>query len=75
MPMIMDHDDLDDLFGDSAPLSLPSASPIRGLPQRVDELRLSGCTQYVVFFYELVCKVLRRNIGRLHGPESGALRI
>ena len=44
MPMIMD--DLDDLFTD--PLSLPPGlPPPPGLQERLDELRLSGCCQYV----------------------------
>lgn len=45
MPFIMDQD-LDDLFGEGPPLQLPEPIP-RGLPQRVDELSLSGCRQYV----------------------------
>lgn len=45
MPLIMD-DDLDDLFGEAAPLQLPEALP-KGLFQRVDELSLGGCSQYV----------------------------
>ena len=44
MPMIMEHD-LDELFGD-APLELPGHLP-KGLLQRIDDLRLSGCRQYV----------------------------
>ena len=42
---IMD-DGLDDLFGDGAPLQLPEPLP-KGLLQRIDELYLSGCSQYV----------------------------
>ncbi len=45
MPLIMD-DDLDDLFGEAAPLQLPDSVP-KGLFQRVDELSLGGCSQYV----------------------------
>ncbi|KAL9116271.1 MAG: hypothetical protein Q9187_007206, partial [Circinaria calcarea] len=48
MPMIMDQD-LDDLFGESAALSLPPSPPIRGLRQRVDELRTNGCSQKVAW--------------------------
>ena len=44
MPMIMEHD-LDDLFVD-APLPISRPLP-KGLLQRVDDLRLSGCCQYV----------------------------
>ena len=44
MPMIMDHD-LDDLFGESS-IHIPHALP-KGLLQRVDDLRMSGCRQYV----------------------------
>ncbi len=45
MPLIMD-DGLDDLFGDPPRLELPDTLP-KGLPQRVDEVSLSGCSQYV----------------------------
>lgn len=52
MPMIMeDSIDVDDLFGDPTSLELGlegTASTIKGLPQRLDELRLSGCSQYVI---------------------------
>ena len=44
--LVMD-DGLDDLFGDGAPLQLPEPLP-KGLLQRIDELYLSGCCQYVV---------------------------
>lgn len=46
------EDDLDDLFGDvgdvgdGTSLHLPEPLP-KGLLQRVDELALSGCCQYV----------------------------
>jgi mediator of RNA polymerase II transcription subunit 16 len=45
----MDDDmDIDDLFGEGATLSLPSrAPPSKELTQRIDELRRSGCCQYV----------------------------
>ncbi|OJD18828.1 hypothetical protein AJ78_01160 [Emergomyces pasteurianus Ep9510] len=53
MPMIMeDSIDVDDLFGDptSLELGLEGAAPtIKGLPQRLDELRLSGCSQKVAW--------------------------
>lgn len=52
--MMMDEPiDVDDLFGDptSLELSLASTVPaVRGLPQRLDELRLSGCCRYVSAF-------------------------
>ena len=49
MPLMMDTDmDIDDLFGDGAALSLPShPPPSKELLQRIDELRGSGCCQYV----------------------------
>lgn len=47
MPMIMDED-LDDLFGDGAPLEIPSVPHLQGLSQKVDETRLTGCCQYVI---------------------------
>lgn len=45
MPLIMD-DGLDDLFGDVPALEIPEPLP-SGLPQRVDEMSLNGCCQYV----------------------------
>ncbi|PGH02542.1 hypothetical protein GX51_04568 [Blastomyces parvus] len=53
MPMIMeDSIDVDDLFGDptSLELGLEGAAPtIKGLPQRLDELRLSRCSQKIAW--------------------------
>ena len=55
-PMGMDDLQVDDLFGDDAGLSLmdgqslPSRPPTKELRQRVDELRESGCCQYVSNF-------------------------
>ena len=46
MPLIMD-DGLDELFGDD-PLQLADPEP-KGLGERIDELLLSGCCQYVNF--------------------------
>lgn len=46
MPLVMD-DGLDDLFGEAAPLQLPEPLS-KGLLQRIDELSLGGCCQYVV---------------------------
>lgn len=53
--MMMDNDiDMDDLFGDgrdggvfgdAAPLSLPSPPTSKALLRRLDETRLSGCCQ------------------------------
>lgn len=51
--LIMENDDLDDLFGDvgdvgdGPSLHIPEPLP-KGLLQRVDELALSGCCQYVM---------------------------
>ncbi len=46
MPLIMDDRlDIDDLFGDAAALQLPPTPPAKGLLQRVEESRLSGCCQ------------------------------
>ena len=46
MPLIMDDGlDMDDLFGDAPPLQLSPTPPAKGLLQRVDESRLSGCCQ------------------------------
>lgn len=48
MPMMMDDelDELDELFGDAPPLQIPSPLS-KELLQCVDDLRLSGCCQYV----------------------------
>lgn len=50
--MMMDESlDVDDLFGDPASLDLgltsSTPSTVKGLSQRLDELRLFGCCQYV----------------------------
>lgn len=51
MPLIMeDGINVDDLFGESASLELglpPNTPPAKGLAQRLDEMRLVGCCQYV----------------------------
>ncbi|KAI0432615.1 RNA polymerase II mediator complex subunit Sin4 [Xylaria sp. FL1042] len=44
-PMQVDLNGVDDLFGDTDPLSLPSRPPSRRLRRRVDELRGRGCCQ------------------------------
>ncbi|KAI2769069.1 hypothetical protein DTO012A8_5909 [Penicillium roqueforti] len=43
--------DVDDLFGEpnSLELGLPTASPIKGLAQCLDEMRLSGCCQKIAW--------------------------
>lgn len=51
MPLIMEEGiDVDDLFGDpsSLELGLPAPQPTKGLAQRLDEMRLLGCCQYVI---------------------------
>ncbi|KAI1819979.1 RNA polymerase II mediator complex subunit Sin4 [Xylaria intraflava] len=52
MPLLLDGamtgihlDGVDDLFGDTDPLSLPSRPPSRRLRRRLDELRGSACCQ------------------------------
>lgn len=58
------EDDLDDLFGDVGDvgdghsLHLPEPLP-KGLLQRVDELALSGCCQYVANFQRFASESLR----------------
>lgn len=53
MPMMLDSampvglEGVDDLFGDEVPLSMPAKMQSRHLPQRLDELRIRGCCQYV----------------------------
>lgn len=50
MPLMMDHSiNVDDLFGEPASLELGlSSASTKGLVQRLDEMRLLGCCQYVV---------------------------
>lgn len=76
MPMVMDDTlDVDDLFGDpndpnSLELNLNSAAlTVRGLPQRLDELRLLGCCRYVLYLVSsgLFCPVAQC---RLPGHET-----
>ena len=51
MPLIMDDPsynmDVDDLFGDTEQVPLPTiaAPPVKGLAGRLDELSASGCCQ------------------------------
>ncbi|CAG8331554.1 unnamed protein product [Penicillium salamii] len=52
MPLIMEEGiNVDDLFGEpnSLELGLPSASPIKGLAQCLDEMRLLGCCQKIAW--------------------------
>lgn len=44
-PMQVDLNGVDDLFGDTDPLSLPPRPPSRRLRRRLDELRGRGCCQ------------------------------
>lgn len=55
-------DDLDDLFGDGATLQLPDSLP-KGLFQRVDELSLGGCSQYVAKFPLRASDCLKGGLG------------
>ena len=52
MPMVMD-DELDDLFDEQqlGEVAQLSSIPVlaKGLDQRIDELRICGCSQYVRF--------------------------
>lgn len=44
MPLIMDDGiDMDDLFGDEPIMALAQVPPAKGLVQRVEEMRLTGC--------------------------------
>ncbi|KAF2182172.1 hypothetical protein K469DRAFT_669982 [Zopfia rhizophila CBS 207.26] len=55
MPLIMDGQhynvDVDDLFGDSEQVSIPTIAqpPIKGLARRLDELHASGCCQKIAW--------------------------
>lgn len=46
--MQVDLDDVDDLFGDGAPLALPPRPISKRLRQRLDDLRQRGCCQYLL---------------------------
>jgi mediator of RNA polymerase II transcription subunit 16 len=45
MPLMMDEEMMDDLFGDGGGLSIPSRPPSKELCQRLDDLRRGGCCQ------------------------------
>ncbi|KAI0526003.1 RNA polymerase II mediator complex subunit Sin4 [Xylaria bambusicola] len=47
--MQVDLNGVDDLFGDTDPLSLPSRPPSRRLRRRLDELRCRGCCQGIAW--------------------------
>ncbi|OTB06539.1 hypothetical protein M426DRAFT_9670 [Hypoxylon sp. CI-4A] len=47
--MQVDLDDVDDLFGDGAPLTLPSRPASKRLRQRLDNLRERGCCQTIAW--------------------------
>ena len=69
--MIMEHEhDLDDLFGDAPSLHIVRPLP-KGLAQRVDDLRLGGCRQYVFRFAFRVqdLRSLKASAGELPGPS------
>jgi hypothetical protein len=71
--------DVDDLFGDPASLdlALPAPQPPKGLAQRLDEMRVLGCCQYVekFFFFYMLPRSLPtdKNAGRLPGLDWAAL--
>lgn len=73
------EDDLDDLFGDvgdvgdGPPLQLPEPLP-KGLLQRVDEIALSGCCQYVANLQHFVSGSLKCWPENWFGLEMAALR-
>ena len=58
MPLIMaDSINVDDLFGEPSSLDLgglAATTSTKGLAKRLDEMRLSGCCQYVEVFGTLV---------------------
>ena len=74
-----DSFNVDDLFGESVGLDLgglpPTAAPAKGLAKRLDEMRLSGCCQYVLRarhgMSELKLTVTWLT-GRWHGRTWGA---
>ncbi|CAJ2513288.1 Uu.00g014070.m01.CDS01 [Anthostomella pinea] len=48
-PIHVNLEDVDDLFGDGVPLSLPPRPPSRRLRQRLDELRGRGCCKGIAW--------------------------
>lgn len=60
MPLMMDHSiNVDDLFGEPASLELGlSSASTKGLAQRLDEMRLLGCCQYVVLILNIYLQSL-----------------
>jgi len=76
MPLIMDHGiNMDDLFGESGSfeLGLSPATP-KGLAQRLDEMRLLGCCQYVIPVCIDLCMNPLTSIEKLLGHGSGVSR-
>ena len=73
------EDGLDDLFGDVGEvedghsLQLPEPLP-KGLLQRVDELALSGCCQYVAESPALCFAVSKHQLESWLGRETAVLR-
>lgn len=70
---MMTDDDLDDLFVDAPQLHLPP--PVsKGLLQCVDDLRLSGCCQYVSESQGETTCPFNESVGRLPGPSMAVSR-
>lgn len=70
MPLMMDHSiNVDDLFGEPASLELGlSSASTKGLAQRLDEMRLLGCCQYVVLILN-ISTVINLVLGKWHGRD------
>ncbi|KAG9239485.1 mediator of RNA polymeras-like protein II transcription subunit 16 [Amylocarpus encephaloides] len=49
MPLMMDEEMMDDLFGDGGELSIPPRPPSKELYERLDDLRRAGCCQGVAW--------------------------
>ncbi|KAF2842252.1 hypothetical protein M501DRAFT_998516 [Patellaria atrata CBS 101060] len=50
MPLMMEDDQyMEDLFGDSETVQLPTFTTLKGLSQRLDELQESGCCQKIAW--------------------------
>lgn len=70
MPLILDNsmqvdlDNVDDLFGDDVPLSIPVRPQGKQLQQRLDELRNRGACQYEI--------LLTRSLSRNHHANCWA---
>lgn len=71
MPLMMDHSiNVDDLFGEPASLELGlSSASTKGLVQRLDEMRLLGCCQYVVYIIYIYVSIANLVLEKWRGQD------